>query len=123
MRSGVSFFGATLPANHLHSGFNPRLGITLENVSLRGAILQLNYLQITWPAVYICAQQTADKYRKNTCKSYVLTNPVMHPQNIWVAIPITMTLRGLKLKQEQEENVFTAPLFMTRAHRSITLQQ
>lgn len=57
----------------------------------------LLYLQIIWPAVYIWAQHTADKYRKKTCTSNWTANPVMHPQITCVIIPTSITFRGLWL--------------------------
>ena len=54
-------------------------------------------LQIAPPAVYIKAQQTAERHRKNMCNSNILTSPVRLPQIICVTIPISIILRGLIL--------------------------
>lgn len=50
------------------------------------------------PAVYIWAQHTADRQRKNTCNSYDATWPVILPQNICVTIPKNITFLGLQLE-------------------------
>lgn len=54
-------------------------------------------LQIIWPAVYICAQETADKHLKNTWRPYDVTWPVIFPQNICAIIPNSITRFGEKL--------------------------
>lgn len=55
--------------------------------------------QINAPAVYISPQHIADKHLKSMLISTVAEKPHKFPHIICVIIPISITCRGLMLKQ------------------------